>query len=396
MPSSECLSGADPFFKPNQRLAETPASLIRAIGKVEHEGNFPRIALNLGELNFPMPQKAQEANARAIQEGKTMYTDNAGLPQLRDAVAADFSKWHDVRLDRGNVIITSGSTGALYIAFEAFLSPGDEVLIPSLSYSLYDIHPKKWGAKPVRYNLTDTFDIDTDDLIKKINPNTKLIVVNSPSNPTGQIVSVDAMKKVAQIVDAHPQAFVVSDEIYSSCVFDGAERYSHSMAEFSDRVVIVDGLSKRASQTGKRLGWLIVPHAVIEQAEKSQQQTYVCAPTDSQYAALPVMGGECDDDLRYYRDQLLIRKESMGDSLAEIPGIKFLKPKGAFYYFVDISKYGTSMEVATKLIKRVNVVTTPGLAFGDDGDKYIRLSFAGDPMQAKEAIRRMKGVFEKW
>ena len=391
---SKFLQEADSYFKPNLRLSETQSSLIRAITKVQYTGSLSRISLGLGELNFPMPKKAQDANALAIKEGKTGYTDNAGLDELRTAVAKDFEKSQGVVVEKDNVIITSGSTGALYIAFEAFLNPGDEVLIPSLYYPLYDMHPRKWGAKVLEYGLTSEFDIDIKDLASKITPKTKLIVLSSPSNPTGQIVSSSAMEKIARLIENHPQAFILTDEIYSACIFDGAVH--KSIASFTDRVVVIDGLSKRASQTGKRVGWLIAPKTVIETMEKSQQQTYVCAPTDSQYAALPVLNGECEDDLRHYQEELGKRKAIMGKLLKKIPGIKFAPPKGAFYYFIDVSHYGDSMSVATRLIKDVNVVTVPGVAFGLAGNNYLRLSYAGDITKTQEGLKRMKGAFEKW
>lgn len=391
---SKFLQGADPYFKPNIRLSETPPSLIRAISRVKYTGSFSRISLGLGELNFPMPKKAQEANALAIKEGKTGYTNNAGLDELRTAVAKDFGKSQGIVLDKDNIIITPGATGALYIAFEAFLNPGDEVLIPSLYFPFYDMHPGKWGAKVLEYGLTTEFDIDIKDLASKITPKTKLVVLNSPSNPTGQIVSHGAIVELAKLIQNHPQAFVLSDEIYSACIFDGAEY--KSIASLTDRVVVIDGLSKRASQTGKRVGWLIAPKAVIEIAEKAQQQTYVCAPTDSQYAALPVLNGECDDDLKHYQEELGKRKAVMGELLRKIPGISFAPPKGAFYYFIDVSSYGDCLSVATRLIKEVNVVTVPGVAFGQKGANYLRLSYAGDIADTQEGLKRMKGAFEKW
>ena len=173
------------------------------------------------------------------------------------------------------------------------------------------MHPGKWGAKVLEYRLTAEFDVDVKDLASKITPKTKLVVLNSPSNPTGQIISRSAIAEIARLIENHPQAFIVSDEIYSTCIFDGAKH--KSIASFTDRVVVIDGLSKRASQTGKRVGWLIAPKAVIKIAEKSQQQTYVCAPTDSQYAALSVLNGECEDELRHYQEELGKRKAIMGE-----------------------------------------------------------------------------------
>jgi len=382
------------YYFPNKRLAKGEASLIRSIMDREHKGKYPRISLGLGELTFSMPRKAQIVNQEAIKEGKTGYTPNAGLVELRDAVAKRVSQELAIQIDKNNVIITSGSTGGLYIAFETMLNPDDEVLIPALHYPLYKTLSEKWGAQVIEYALTEHFDIAVDDLLGKITPRTKLIVINSPSNPTGQIVSLQALKRLAKATANHPSLFFLSDEIYSTCIFAGASH--HSIASLSERVIVVNGLSKQASQTGKRLGWIIGPDFFIKDAFKSQQATYVCAPTDSQYAALPVLSGECDDDLLSYHKQLDQRRKLMESLLKEISGLRFQESHGAFYYLVDVSRYGDGMSVAKKLIEAVNVVTVPGVAFGNAGANYIRLSYAATKHEITEGITRMKGVFSTW
>lgn len=341
-----------------------------------------------------MPIKAQDANISAIKSGKTGYVANAGLEELRVAVAEDFSKKHGVKINEKNVIITSGSTGGLVTAFETFIESGDEVLIPEIYYPLFDRIPKLIGAKVIEYKLTENFDIDTDDLLSKITSKTKLIALNSPSNPTGQVLSGTTLQKLADETKDMPNLFFLSDETYSTCLYENTEHIS--IARYTDRVVVVDGLSKRASMSGKRLGWLIGPEEIISEAIKVQQYVYVCAPTDSQYAALPILSGECDEELSEFKNFLNKNRSKMFEELEKIKGISFNNPMGAFYCFVDISKFGNSIDVATKLIEKVNVVTVPGLGFGESGDKYLRLSFAGSEESIVEGINRMKGVFEKW
>ncbi|MEK7571103.1 MAG: aminotransferase class I/II-fold pyridoxal phosphate-dependent enzyme [Patescibacteria group bacterium] len=382
------------YYQPNERIAQTAISLIRSIMETPYTGTLSRVSLGLGELPFPMPQKAQEANRRAITEGKTGYTPNAGLPALRDAIASNYKNTFSFEANRENVIITSGSTGGLFITFETMLNPGDEVLIPALFYPLYKTLPGKWGAKVITYALTDRFDVDVADLLKKITPQTKIIVINSPSNPTGQVASENVLKILAKETTDHPSLFFLSDEIYSTCIFDGAKH--HSIAEYTDRAIIIDGLSKQASQTGKRLGWLVGPDFFIKDAVKSQQAAYVCAPTDSQYAALPVVQGACEEELIFYHEQLATRRKLMGKLLKGINGLSVQESHGAFYYFVDVSRFGDGMHIAKKLIEEANVVTVPGLAFGSAGRNFIRLSYAASEEEITEGLERMKGVFSKW
>ncbi|HVA96537.1 MAG TPA: aminotransferase class I/II-fold pyridoxal phosphate-dependent enzyme [Candidatus Acidoferrales bacterium] len=382
------------YYVPNKRIAQTELSLIRSIIETQHTGEYSRVSLGLGELQFPMPKKARAANQKAINEGKTNYTPNAGLVELRDAIADRFSQQFDIQTTRDNVIITSGSTGGLYIAFETMLNPGDEVLIPALQYPLYKTLPEKWGAHVIEYALMEDFDIDVDDLLSKITARTKLIVINSPSNPTGQVVSLSALMKIVKRTIDHLSLFFLSDEIYATCLFEGATH--HSISSLSERTIVVNGLSKQASQAGKRIGWIIGPDFFITDALKSQQATYVCAPIDSQYAALPVLKRECDKELALYHKHLDKRRKLMGSLLQEISGLHFHVSHGAFYYFVDVSAFGDGMTVAKKLIETVNVVTIPGIAFGRAGKNFIRLSYAASEEEIREGLQRMKGVFASW
>jgi aspartate aminotransferase len=382
------------YYIPNERISRTKISLIRSIIETPHENKLSRISLGLGELTFPMPRLAQEANKRAIKEGKTGYTPNAGLPELRDAVAKRFSRQHNLMINRENVIITAGSTGGLFIAFETLLNPNDEVLIPQLYYPLYKSLPQKWGAMVIPYALTANFEPDVTDILYKISPKTKIIVLNSPSNPTAQLIPESTLRQLSKAAEKHPSLFFLSDEIYSSFVYE--ENFHQSIRTFSDRTLIVNGLSKEASQTGKRLGWIIGPDYFIHDALKSQQITYVCAPTDSQYAALPIINGLCDRQLAHYHKELNNRRKLMNAYLSVIPNLRFQESQGAFYYFVDVSAFGDGLQVAKKLIAVANVVTVPGLAFGETGENYIRLSYACGQDAITEGMKRMKGVFSQW
>ena len=239
------------YYSQSKRISDSDLSIIRSIIETKHKGNYSTISLGLGELNFPMPEMSQIANSNTVRQGNTGYTPNAGLPELRDLVARQYSQKLGLALSRNNVIITSGSTGALHITFETFLNPDDEVLIPELSYPLYKTLPEKWGAKVIYYHLKDNFDIDVSDILHKITSKTKLVIINSPSNPTGQVVSRTALLELANGTKMHKSLFYISDETYSTCVF--ADATHNSLASVSNRVIIIDGLSKRASLPVKEL-----------------------------------------------------------------------------------------------------------------------------------------------
>ena len=378
----------------NPAVVAYQPSLIRKIMETKHNGSYTRISLGLGELPYVMPEAAQHANTEALANGKSGYTPNVGLTELREAVAKERTKQSRKSYAADNVLITSGSTGGLAIAFETLLTAGDEVLIPALHYPLYASLPKTRGGVVREYHLTDDFQIDVDHLQSLITEKTKLIVINSPSNPTGAIQSSETLQRVADLVTNHPHIFFISDEVYSTLRFTHAS--FPSIADYSDNTIIIDGLSKRANMTGKRVGWFIAPDYVIEQARKVQQYLYVCAPSDSQYAALAILSGSSDSELSERLEQLERNRDVLLDSLNGIEHVSVNHPEGAFYCLLDISYFGDSQTVAKRLIEEVNVVTVPGVGFGRSGDRYLRLSFAVDQSSLQEAVARMKGVFASW
>ncbi len=388
------MQKTNPYFVPNRKVAQMQPSLIREIQKTKHAGTYPRINLGLGELPFALPKKAQEANELALRQGKSLYSANAGLRELRTAIAQEFSQEQKIPVTNKNVMVTVGSTGALFIACETLLNPGDEVLIPALHYPLYAMIPETRGARVREYLLDDYFNLDVANILKQITPKTKLIILNNPSNPTGKILAATMLQELVKKTENFSSLYFLSDELYATCIYDTKEVVS--IARFTERAIVVNGLSKRASMTGKRLGWLIAPTQVIEQAIKVQQYAYTCAPVDAQYVALTILEGTCDTELDYFHSELQRKRELMYAELLKLDNITFQKPQGAFYYLINISKFGTSLAVAKKLIESVNVITTPGLAFGKQGDAYLRLSFAGNDEEIKKGIDNMKGAMQAW
>lgn len=380
-------------YRPNPRVAELQSSLIRQMYASAPVGVKP-VDLGLGQLPYPLPSFAQNAIIRAMNEGKNLYTPNAGIPELRREIAQDFRANHGVLFDEEQVIVTAGSTEALSVVFTASLDHGDEVLVPAIRYPVYDSNAHIAGAQTKEYALCNDFSIDVDSLLDGITSQTRLVVLNSPSNPTGQVIPRSTLQEIAQGLEQHPNVYVVSDEIYSAFVYGNAEHAS--ISPLLDRTIVIDGLSKRASMTGQRLGWILAPREVIPHAAKVHAATVTCAPSLSQYAALAVLRGECDTDITGFRTDLERKRELMTNLLSTIDGVSFAEPQGAFYCFVDISPFGTSVEVAQRIIKETGVVTIPGVAFGKSGDRYIRLSFAASHSAIAEGVGKMKGVLEAW
>lgn len=384
-----------PGFKPNPRVAKLGESLIRQVYQMCESG-VEYVDLGLGQLTDPMPEAAQLAAINAIKDGKTLYTPNAGLPQLRSAIAADFNRKSGVEVTSDNVLVTAGSTEALSVAFVTFLTYGDEVLIPAISYPTYRSGPMLAGARVRNYKLDPIHLYPmVGDIAGKLSSKTKLLILNSPSNPTGQILSEDFFQRLEPVLKDNPNLFILSDEIYSNFIYGQRTHFSPASL-FPEKTIVVDGLSKRASMTGERLGFMIAPDEVIAQATKVHAIAVTCAPTISQYAALAVLSGECDDDLGKFKEDLSARRGLIMTLLDQIEGIRYSAPQGAFYCFVDISRFGSSMEVVKRLITEGRVITTPGLAFGKMGDRYIRLSFAASDEAVSEGVWRIEEVLSKW
>jgi len=375
-------------LKLSSKLNDIQISEIRQIVNLAKKDT---INLGIGQLPFDPPAALIEAGIKSFQSGQLKYSPNAGLPELRELIALEHQSQTGKPTTFENVIITVGVESALYITFATFLDPDDEVLIPEIYFSVYDTIPKMLGAKIKTFKLNADFSIDIQDLKKKITKKTKLIVINSPCNPTGKIVSLAEQQSLADIVAHHPLLHLVSDEVYAELYF--TPKKPVSLAKFSDKVIVLNGISKRASATGLRIGWIIAPKPITQELVKIQQYSVTCAAITSQKAAMPVLRGECDQDTARYREVLAEHRALALTLLADIPKIKVVAPEGAFYCFVDISAYGKSKEIAYRILADKNVLTIPGIAFGKKGDRYLRISFAADLTAIKQGLKALKAFF---
>lgn len=372
-------------FKPSHRLDGIEISIIRQINSLAKPST---ITLGIGQLPYMAPKPLIQAGIKAFEKGVIQYTSNAGNSELRQLIADEHSAIYGTAATQEEVIVTTGVEEALSIIFAASLNPEDEVLIPEIYFSVYETLPKFYNAIPRAYRLNEDFGLELADIESKINQKTKLIIINSPANPTGKVLGEIELVGLARVVDNHPSLYVVSDEVYSHLYF-GEER-PKSIAMYSDRVIVTDGISKRASATGLRIGWTIAPQEVTRELIKVHQYMVTCASSISQAAAIPVLRGECSEQERQYRLSLKENRDLALQLLSEIPGISIVPPEGAFYCFPNISRFGCSMDISLKLLNECDVLTIPGIAFGEKGNSHIRISYAVDKEKLQEGIRRMQ------
>ena len=370
-------------FQPPAFLRGIEKSPIRQITDRAKPGD---ISFGLGEPDLPTPDVIRREAMRVIQEEQNGYTLQAGLPALRKCVAQDHLH---LNLSTDQVIITAGSQEAMYLALMTLVEAGDEVLIPNPGFVAYPTITRMAGGLPTFYQLPANrdFSFDLDDFKLRINLKTKVVVCTSPSNPTGRTLTSEELRGMAQAVEeSGSDAFIISDEIYRDLYYTG-ERPS-SMSEFYPRTVVISGLSKSMSMTGWRLGWILGDEAVIRGAHLLHGYVTTCASTISQKAALAAWSNEAVEARKHIRGTFQRRRDHLL-ALLRGAGLRCVTPEGAFYTMVDVSRFGSSVEVAEAMLE-AGVVTVPGDAFGSEGDGFLRVSFCADLPVLTEGVRRME------
>ncbi len=377
------------MFQAAKKLDCVEISLIRQMNALAKPDT---INLGIGQLPYAPPPQVIQAGVEALQQGKVQYTANAGLPELRTLVAEYHNKKTGKSYNENNVIITIGVEQALFITFASLLNPGDEVLLPSIAFSAYETLATIEQAVPVFFNVHEDFSLDIDDLASKITAKTKLIVINSPSNPTGAVLPAENLQALAAIMEKHEHLYAISDEVYSELFF--GETAPASLGKWTDRCIIVDGISKRASATGLRIGWTVADDAVSKALLKMQQYSVTCATSVAQYAAIPVLQGKCIEQEEFYRSLLRSNRSILSETLQKIFP-EYQAPDGAFYCFPKTEKYGPSRHLAEQILEQTNVLVIPGIAFGEAADGYLRISYATKEDLIKDACTRLTTFFTK-
>lgn len=373
-----------------KKVVEIEPSGIRKFFDVVNEMK-DAISLGVGEPDFDTPWRIREEGIYSLEKGRTFYTSNSGLKELKEEICNYIRRKSSVVYDpKTEVVVTVGGSEGIDIAMRAMLDPGDEVLIPQPSYVSYLPCAVLAGGVPVVIPLQNKneFKLTREELEAAITPRTKILVLPFPNNPTGSIMTREDLEPIAEVVKEH-DLFVISDEIYSELSYQGDHV---SIAEFpglQERTIMINGFSKGFAMTGWRLGYACGPAAIIEQMVKIHQFAIMCAPTNSQYAAIEGLRN-CQPEVDEMREAYNQRRRFLMHEFRKI-GLKCFEPYGAFYVFPDISEFGmTSEEFATRFLEEERVAVVPGTAFGASGEGFIRISYAYSLEDLKVALGRLE------
>ena len=379
----------------NNLGTETAFTVLSKANKLASEGKSI-INLGVGQPDFPTPEHIVEAGIKALRDGHHGYTQSTGIPELREAVSEDIKKRHGVNVSSNNILIVPG--GKVIIFFSAMLmgEKNKEILYPNPGFPIYESAINYSGAKAVPYRLNEKegFSFSAGDLLNKITPQTSLIIINSPANPTGGIVPRIELEKLAKGLEDYPNVMLMSDEIYDQFCF-GPNPFTSmlSFPNIRDRLIILNGWSKTYAMTGWRLGYGIFPDKLYEIAEKLAVNIHSCVNASAQYAALEALQGpqECVLEMNKSFKQ---RASFMYQKLNEIKGFNCQEPNGAFYCFPNIEKTNkSSAAIQNELLDKIGVATVAGTSFGKYGEGFIRLSCANSDEAIEEAIKRIKSIF---
>ena len=381
-------------MKWNQNLKRIKPSSIRKLFDLA-QNRKDIISFGIGEPDFITPDHVRDAAKRAIEEGYTHYTPNAGFADLREALAKKLVNFNHITSKPEEVLVTSGGTQALFTAFYTLMNPGDELVVPDPGLLIYGSQVIIAGGNPVFIPIREknNFQIDPDELRKLITTKTKAILLNSPSNPTGMIIKKEVLEEIAFIAKEN-DLFVISDELYEDILFDGREHLSiASFPEMKERTISIFGFSKSYAMTGWRIAYLTCPEFLIKEMIKIQQNTAVCPNSVTQRAVLHGLQNpqETKTSIERMRAGYQERRDVILKGLNEIDGFECLTPEGAFYAFPNITRTGTSSDdLSIYLLDKCGVVAVPGNAFGQYGEGYLRFSFATSVDMIKKGIERIK------
>lgn len=346
------------------------------------------INLGLGQPDLPTPPRISLAGIDGIAAGKTGYTSTAGDPAVRAAIAA---RYPGFAAGSANALVTIGSQEAVFASALTLLDSGDEMLVPDPGYPAYPVVAALLGATSVSYPLRPerAFRIDPGDVISRLTPRTRLVILCSPSNPTGAMDRDEDLALLASALEARGIPWL-SDEIYAGFAYD---RPAPSIARFSpEGGLVVSGLSKDLSMTGWRIGWVVGPEAILARIIAAHQYVVTCASSVSQAAALAALGPEAESDRSAYLEIFRRRRALMADELGRIPNLPVTLPDGAFYFFVDVRPFGSSLAIAERLLTSRRVIVIPGEAFGPGGAGFLRISYAASDDAIRTGIRALGEV----
>ncbi|MBM3190144.1 MAG: pyridoxal phosphate-dependent aminotransferase [Chloroflexi bacterium] len=371
-----------------KRAEEIPPFLVMDVLERAHaleRQGIRVIHLEVGEPDFDVPQSVRDAACRAIQEGHTHYTHSLGDLALREAICRHYARTYGAQVSPDQVVVTAGTSPAMLLVFAALLDPGDEVILSDPGYACYRSFIRFVDGAPVAIPVYEEegFQYRPEEIAARVTSRTKAVLVNSPSNPTGNLLSEERMRALADLAP-----IVVSDEIYHGLVYEGQE---HSILEFTDRAFVLNGFSKLYAMTGLRLGYLIAPREFIRPIQKIQQNLFICANSAVQIAGIAALEETAADVARMKRiyDE---RRRYMIGRLRELGFGITVAPTGAFYVFANARRLSTdSYKLAFDILERAHVGVTPGIDFGQNGEGYLRFSYANSLENIVEGLDRLEG-----
>lgn len=379
------------------RMASIPLSAIRTVSeraRALQAGGRDVIDLTVGRPDFGPDLPVIEAMKQALEQGEVHYTPNAGIPALREAVATKLKEDNGLNVTPEEVLITAGAGEAVFLAFAAVLNPGDEVLVPEPAWPHYRYVAHILGAKPVSVPLASQREMlfDPDAIGRAVTPRTKLLVLNTPHNPTGTCAPVSTLREIAAQV-ARWGIWVLSDEIYEALVYDESRHTSFaSLPGMDERTITVGGFSKAFGMDGLRLGYLVAPRDLVSAALRIHQYTIACASSVVQWGGVAALRHR-RESIKKVRALMGRRRDLLRDALNRLPGIRFYPLQGAFYGFVDVGELGLDGKRASELLlEKAGVATVPGSAFGDGGTFWLRLSYAVKTERLVEALQRIESA----
>ncbi|MDX6534381.1 MAG: aspartate aminotransferase [Gaiellales bacterium] len=376
----------------NRLGTETAFSVLARAKQLEAEGRNI-IHLGIGAPDFDTPEHIKEACAKALRDGHTAYCQAQGLPELRDSCARYLSRTRGIEVKGDNVVITPGAKPFLGYAVMATCNPGDEVIYPDPGFPIYESVIRYFGATPVPLPLSEDqgFAFEPSDLADRLSPATRLVILNSPANPTGGVIEPSKMAEVAQVLEGS-DTWILSDEVYSEMVFDGEHASIASYGDLAERTILVDGFSKTFAMTGWRLGYAAVPEALVEPITRLIINTVSCTPPAMQLAGVAALEGPWDE-VRAMVAEFERRREIVVEGLNSLPGVHCIQPKGAFYAFPNVSGTGLSdRELAHLALEQAGVAVISGTAFGANGEGFLRVSYANTVENIQAGVEALRAL----
>jgi len=389
-----------PTMKLSTRMArlgtETAFDVLVRARQLEGQGK-DIIHLEIGEPDFDTPQNIVDAAVSALRSGAHHYGPSPGLPALREAIAKDVSARRGVSVDSAEVVVTPGAKPIMFFTIMALIDPEDEVVYPNPGFPIYESMIEYVGAKAVPVPLLEqrNWSLDVEALASAVNEKTKLLILNSPHNPTGGVIPLDDLKRIAEIVSGY-DFMILSDEIYSRVLYSGEYHSLLSFPGLKDRIILLDGFSKIYAMTGWRLGYGVMPADLAKQISKLQTNSNSCTATFTQIAGVEALTGD-QSTTEAMVEEFRKRRDLIVNGLNAIPGFQCKSADGAFYAFPNVTRFGLpSKKLADRLLEQAGVACLSGTAFGAWGEGYLRFSYANSQEKIREALSRIRSLVQDY